>query len=356
MTVGRAGGGWVGRAFVIGVTAILMAAFASCASALTFRVGGASAGPVLAGRSVAWADGSAVFLRRGGGVRRVARFLTQDPNDDLEIRLAASPRWLAYEVDESEPMHGDSLPVRQTFGAATINGPGRTLLTCSPFGAGGVDVSGRVLVIGRLPGCAAASGVQVRNLASPSSPPTSVTTNSHELVALAGRYVAWSDRGFTGNSQEADAVTVVNWITGQTLYRAAVPGRISQIGVQSDGKAAIAYVPEVGDGLARLAWASSTGTLHVLAPRVDIVGGEVIIVDNRIAFPRALNDEDSTPAIASLTGRLLQRIRSDPLSTKVTDYDGSCLAWREDAPGFSNAQIMHVQRGPGRPARGSACA
>lgn len=343
------------RALVVGAIGLLMGACTSSASALTFRVRGVAAGPVLAGRSVAWSDGAKIMVRRGARSHRVARIAPKDPNDFLTVTLAASPQRIAYELVESQPAHGDSIPLSQTFGAATLTGPGHTILSCGAPANGGVDVSGSILLMGRLPGCAGSSGLQLRNLARPSSAPTQFPTNGHELVSLAGRYVAWSERAFTPTSEEADVVIVVNWVTGQPLYRVAVPGRISQMGLQSDGKSAIAYEP-TGGGLARLSWASSAGALHVLAPRVDIVGGDVIIARNRIAFPRAINDEDSTPAIVSLSGRILQKIRSDPTSTKVTDYDGSCIAWFADASPLSSTQVLHVARGPGRPARGSACA
>lgn len=147
-------------------------------------------------------------------------------------------------------------------------------------------------------------------------------------IAIAGRYVAWS---------EGRDVVVYDRIARKTAYRAPV-GR-EGIGVdlgfdlQRDGKLAVAYrlVEVARAGPTTIAWFSrSAPRLHVLRSR----GSEtrIRLAGNRIAFERFMGQKTSVLVVATLGGKseAIARIAPPVRLRSGFDFDGPNIVWASD--------------------------
>jgi len=156
---------------------------------------------------------------------------------------------------------------------------------------------------------------------------------------IAGHYVAW-EQFPTDSSGGGREYVVWDLQTDKELYKVALPGSLSSVDLQADGKVAFSYQSSSPTALPRdhVAWASPA------EPRAHDVGAEdgfwqVKLQDDVIAFLRGsayLPSVATAPAeVGTLTLAGQERVASDRASatsgSEWLDFDGAHLAWLEVA-------------------------
>jgi hypothetical protein len=172
----------------------------------------------------------------------------------------------------------------------------------------------------------------VRDVARHASPAVlrqaSLTSGCCRDLALAGRYAAWID---------GSNVIVDDRVERRTAYTTRIgPAGINVdmgIGLQSDGKLAVAYrlVEFANAGPLKVVWLSpSAPRPHVLRLRARHT--EIRIAADRIAFERYISPDAGSLVIAGLAGGVRTIARFDT-STKLRggfDFDGRRIVWASD--------------------------
>ena len=312
-------------------------------------------GPVLAGDAVVWgeqADATAslhLWAPRGG-----ERVVYSDQRLNLTGTLAASPTRLAFErsYPSCAPQPNVVCPQAQDALAGPSAGPFTTLApprTCSVATIGNeLAVDGGVAAYLE-PRCGGdGMRVLVRDVAHHGRSILLADTAGAGDVAIAGRYVAWSDR-------RGGDVVVYDRLARRVSYRARVsPGAAVDVDlgldVQRDGKLAVSYRPiEVARaGPTAVAWLSpSAPRPHVLPLRGSDT--RVRIADDRIAFVRFLTAKTSALVVADLAGRARTVARFVPpvRFRSGFDFDGRAVAWASDR--VTATRVDCPPPGQGRP-------
>lgn len=165
-------------------------------------------------------------------------------------------------------------------------------------------------------------------------------------VAIAGRFVAWSDKS---------EIVVYDRRARRIAYRARVGPRAGidvDLGfdLQPDGKLAVAYrlVEVARAGPTTIAWLSpSSPRLHTFVLRGTTT--RIRIAGDRIAFERFLTPTASSLVIADLAGRAQTIARfAPPVRLRSGfDFDGHRIAWASDR--ITARRVDCPPAGQGRP-------
>jgi hypothetical protein len=287
-------------------------------------------GPALAGESVVWVDESqGVGALHVWSPRRGDRVVFRGESLAIGRPFAASRTRLAFErsYPSCPPPPGHVCPEGSDAVIGALAGPFRPLSrprTCFLPGLGNaLALDGsvaayvqldctqqrlRVIVGGRVVHDAAISSGCCRD------------------IALAGRYVAWSDR---------NSVVVHDWTARRTAYRVHV-GRQFDFDLQRDGKVAVASPPTI-------AWVSRAQPLLHLLP-FRITSARVAIAGDRVAFERA----GGALVVAPLEGPRARAVsRSGAGKLRGFDFDGKRIAWASDR--IRSRRVDCPPPGQGRP-------
>jgi hypothetical protein len=165
-------------------------------------------------------------------------------------------------------------------------------------------------------------------------------------VAIAGRFVAWSER---------NNIVVYDRLARHAAYRARIgpeAGIDVDLGfdLQRDGKVAVSYrlIEVARAGPTTIAWLSpSAPRLHVLPLRGSDT--RIRIAGNRIAVERYLSPSTSVLVVANLAGRV-RRVASFAPPVRLLgrfDFDGRQLAWASDR--VTSTRVDCPPDGEGRP-------
>jgi hypothetical protein len=248
------------RSVVIGVlVAVLVSALVIPARARARAIPSAPpvAGPALAGDRVLWATpiatASGGFTLRqatlSGPASTVARFRAPRGANGLFPQLAASPSRIVIAATEGDPDTPWSL--ESVYTAPVVGGAFETLdRDCNLGGAAQVprtaDVSGELVVYWR---CAEQPrGVVIRDY-SISPPAEEMIPGARPLgLRLAGRYVAWLE-DCCGSSSIASGIAVYDRVSRSIAYeipKAAMPGELNSLDLQSDGTVAFSTHLQMG--------------------------------------------------------------------------------------------------------------
>ncbi len=296
-------------------------------------------GPVLAGDRVAWeeeagAKGSLRLWTRGPGERVVY----SSDSLDLGRPLAASADLLAFQrsYPSCPPQPNVVCPQAQDALAGRPTGPFKTLVprhTCFASTGSALAVDAGVSAYLE-PDCAHDRvRVVVRDVAHDRRPlvlrDAAVTGTCCSDVAIAGRFVAWNDRGH---------VVVYDRVSRRRAYRATMraagaPGLELGFDLQPDGKLAVAFrlIEVAGVGRTTVAWFSrSEPHSHVLPLRGRST--LVRIAGDRIAFERFSSAKKGALVVADLTDRVQTVARfAPPLRLRSGfDFDGRQIVWAQD--------------------------
>jgi hypothetical protein len=295
-------------------------------------------GPELAGGSLVWTE-------EAGGVgslhlwapRRGERVVYRSESLSLGRTLAASPTLVAFarSYPSCAPQPGVVCPHAEDALVGPPGGPFRTLVrvrTCS------LPTEGRAFAFDEGVGayleldCARDRiRVVVRDVTRRGRPIVlhdgTVSGGCCRDVAIAGRYVAWADRG---------EVVVYDWRARRLGYRARLRREGLQVDVgfdlQSDGKLAVAYRSlEFGRvGPTTVAWFSqSEPRAHVLPLRGRSTS--LRIAGDRIALERYLTST-SALVVADLAGRTwtVGRFAGSLRLRGGFAFEGGRIAWASD--------------------------
>ena len=162
-------------------------------------------------------------------------------------------------------------------------------------------------------------------------------------VAIAGRFVAWSDR---------NDVVVYDRLARHLAYRARIGpeagiGIDLGFGLQRDGKVAVSYrlVEVARTGPTTIAWLSpSAPRLHLL--RLHASDTRIRIADDRIAAERFLSPSRSALVVADLAGRA-RPVTSFAPPVRLRgrfDFDGRQIAWASDRVTSTRVDCPHLDR------------
>jgi hypothetical protein len=296
-------------------------------------------GPELAGGSLVWTEavGGAGSLHRWAP-RRGERVVYRSGSLSLGRRLAASPTLVAFArgYPSCAPEPGVVCPQAEDVLVGPPAGPFRTLVrarTCSlPTAGRAFALDDGVAAYLELDCARDRIRVVVRDVARRGRPIVlhegAVSSGCCRDVAIAGRYVAWSDRG---------DVVIYDWPARRLGYRARLrrDGIDVDVGfdLQLDGKLAVAYRPvEFGrTGPRTVAWFSrSEPRAHLLPLRGRST--RVRIAGDRIALERYVTATTSALVVADLAARTRTVARfAPPVRLRGGfDFDGRRIAWASD--------------------------
>jgi hypothetical protein len=312
--------------------------------------------PVLAGARVVWGEqaGDAGVVRlwtRGRG----ARVVYSSASLDLGRPLAASAELLAFQrsYPSCAPQPNLACPQAQDALAGPPVGPFKRLVpprTCTTATGRALAVDAGVAAYVELDCRHDRVRVVVREVAHRGRPvivrDASVSGGCCTSVALAGRYVAWDERG---------GVVVYDRLARRVAYRAPVgpahaPGTELGFDLQHDGTLAVAFrVIEVARASqTNVAWFSPRAPrehllrLHGRSTLVRIAGG-------RIAVERFLTAKTSALVVSDLAGRTQRVARfAPPIRLRGGfDFDGRRIVWAQDR--VTATRVDCPPPGQGRP-------
>ncbi len=326
--------------------AFALAAVLLCASSIRASATGADQsrvlwqGPALAGNAVVWGEESG-----GSGSlyqwtrQRGERVLYSSDSLALTRPLAASRTFLAFErsYPGCKPQPNFVCPQVEDALVGPTHGPFRTLIRprkCSmPTLGNTLALDGGVAAYLELDCAAQRLRVVVRDVGHTKAPRVvqegAVSGGCCRDVAIAGRFVAWSDRS---------DVAVYDRLANRIAYRAHIGPRTGidvDLGfdLQQDGKVAVAYrlVEVARAGPTAIAWLSpSSPRVHVLPLRGSDT--RIRIGDDRIVFDRFVKPRKSVLVVANLAGRAEAVAGFAPPVRIRTgfDFDGQHIAWASD--------------------------
>jgi hypothetical protein len=274
-------------------------------------------GPALAGDGVAWTEQS-----RGTNALRVwtqnrgVRVVYRGESLAVMRPFAVSGRRIAFErsYPSCPPPAGHVCPEGADAVIGPLAGPFRPLTrarTCFLPGLGKtLALDGRTAAYVQLDCTRQRLQVVVGDVVVRDAP---ISSGCCRAIAVAGRYVAWSEGG---------GIVVRDWVAGRTAYRARIAADFD-FDLQRDGKVAVAFRSTV-------AWLSpSLPLLHLVPMRGRATG--VHIAGDRIAFERVHGRERSALVVAELEGgaRTVATF-TGRTSLRGFDFDGLRVAWASD--------------------------
>jgi hypothetical protein len=312
-------------------------------------------GPVLAGDAVAWAEesggtGSLHFWNARRGDRAVYR------SDSLALGrpFAASPTLLAFErgYPGCPPPAGHVCPEGADAVVGPLTGPYRILVrprTCFlPGMENALALDRGVVAYVELDCTHQRLRVAVQDVGRrrPSRVlrDAPITADCCRDIAIAGKYVAWTERR---------DIVVYDRAARRVAYRARVRpvGIDSDVGfdLQADGKLAVAFrlVELARAGPTAIAWLSpSSPSLHLLPFRGTDT--RIRIAGDRIAFHRFVSQERSALVVTDLKRRARTFARfAQPTGLRGFDFDGQRLSWASDR--ITSRRVDCPPPGEGRP-------
>jgi hypothetical protein len=286
-------------------------------------------GPVLAGDAVVWGEeaggtGSLHQWTRGFGERVVYR------SDSLSLGrpLAASRTLLAFErsYPSCKPQPNVACPQAQDALVGPARGPFRTLVrprTCSlPTSGNTLALDGGIAAYLEVDCEGQRMRVVVRDVAHSKGPlvirDAALSSGCCNDVAIAGRFVAWSER---------NEIVVYDRLARRPVYRTRIgpqAGIDVDLGfdLQRDGTIAVSYrlVEVARAGPTTIAWLSpSAPRLHLLSLRGT--DARIRIAGDRIAFKRFVTPSTSVLVVADLAGRARPVARFAPPESLRGDFD-----------------------------------
>jgi len=296
-------------------------------------------GPALAGDAVVWAEeaNGTGSLHRWTPTRG-DRVVYSSDSLALGRPLAASRSLLAFErgYPSCAPQPGVACPQLEDAVVGPPTGPFKTFVPprkCSmPTLGNTLALDGGVAAYIQLDCDRQQLRVVVRNVGRAKGPvvirEAAVSSGCCRDVALAGNFVAWSNR---------NDVVVYNRIAHRVAYRARIgPGAGVNVDLgfdlQRDGKLAVAYrfVEVARAGPTNVAWFSpSAPRAHVLPLRGSDT--PIRIAADRIALERFSSRSAGLLVVSDLAGGLLPVASiTPPLRFRAFDFDGRHVAWASD--------------------------
>ena len=293
-----------------------------------------SNGPVLAGDSVVWVEGSRTVKRARPGLKPRVVPVPQPVAGPIGLD-GSSTRLLVSRTLGVGTKYGFSASSHEVH-VGSASGEGfEHIQTCGRYEPFSSAVDGDVVAFFDCKG----EQLHIRDLSQPSHPDTIIPLSPKPYtirgLQLAGRYVAWHEE--TPSPGQTDTIRVLDWITGsETLRVNQVPtpensqARITGFDVQGDGKIAVAYFGSVGTPVRSIAWhqpGSLTGQ-PLGVDRPDLNAPK--LAADRVA---TTSTRRSRPKHSFGTAPLGQSFR--PVAYFVTggvrsyDFDGTRLAWIE---------------------------
>jgi hypothetical protein len=297
-------------------------------------------GPTLAGDAVVWGEAA-----EGTGSlhqwtqRHGERVLYRSDTLAFGQPLAASPTLLAFErgYPSCKPQPNLTCPQTQDALVGPPQGPFRTLVrprNCfMPTSGNTLALDGGIAAYLEVDCEGQRMRVVVRDVEHSGRPlivrDAALSSGCCRDVAIAGRFVAWSDR---------NDVVVYDRLARHLAYRARI-GPEAGIGVdlgfdlQRDGKVAVSYrlVEVAKTGPTTIAWLSpSAPRLHPLRLRASDT--HIRMAGDRIAAERFLSPTRSVLVVADLAGRARPVAGfAPPVRLRGRfDFDGRHIAWASD--------------------------
>ena len=324
-------------AIVLGAAALLCASYSreAATGADSSRV--LWQGPVFAGAAVVWSEeGGGTGSLRQWTRQRGERVLYSSDSLALTRPLAASRTLLAFErtYPGCAPQPNVVCPQVEDALVGPLHGPFRTLVRprkCSmPTLGNTVALDDGIAAYIDLDCDRQTLRVLVRDVGHGRKPlvvrDAAISGGCCRDVAIAGQFVAWSDRS---------EVVVYDRRARRVAYRARIgPGAGLDVDLgfdlQPDGKLAVAYRPVefARAGPTTIEWFSPSAP----RPRVLALRGtttRIRIAGDRIAFERFLSPKASFLVIANLAGRAQTVARfAPPVQLRSGfDFDGHRIAW-----------------------------
>jgi hypothetical protein len=297
-------------------------------------------GPALAGDAVVWGEEAGGTGSLHQWTQRFGeRVLYRSNSLALGRPLAASRRFLAFgrSYPSCKPQPNVACPQAEDALVGPPRGPFRTLVRprkCSlPTSGNTFALDGGMAAYLEVDCEGQRMRVVVRDVAHSKRPliirDAELSTGCCTDVAIAGRFVAWSER---------NEIVVYDRLASRPVYRARI-GPEAGIGVdlgfdlQRDGKVALSYrLVEVAQAVpTTIAWLSpSAPRLHVLSLRGTDT--RIRIAGDRISFKRFLTPSMSVLVVADLAGRARPVARfAPPVSLRGRfDFDGRHITWASD--------------------------
>ncbi len=314
-------------------------------------------GPALAGDAVVWGEeAGATGSLHQWTQRRGERVLYRSDSLALGRPLAASRTLLAFErtYPSCKPQPNFVCPQAEDALVGPPQGPFRTLIRprkCSmPTLGNTLALDGGMAAYLEVDCEGQRMRVVVRDVGHSGRPSivrdAVLSSGCCRDVAIAGRFVAWSDR---------NEVVVYDRLARRIAYRASIgpeAGIDVDLGfdLQRDGKLAVSYrfVEIARAGPTTIAWLSpSAPRLHVLPLRGSDT--RIRIAGDRIAVERYLSPSASVLVVADLAGRARPVAGFAPLVRLRGrfDFDGRQIAWASDR--VTSTRVDCPPPGQGRP-------
>ena len=294
-------------------------------------------GPALAGDAVVWGEAAgATGSLHEWTQRRGERVVYSSDSLALGRPLAASPTLLAFgrTYPNCKPQPNLACPQAEDALVGPLHGPFRTLIrprTCTvPTSGNTVALDGGLAAYLEIDCTSQRMRVVVRDVGRSGKPlvvrDAALSNGCCRDVAIAGRFVAWTER---------NEVVVYDRLARRVVNRARIgpeAGIDVDLGfdLQRDGKLAVSYrLVEFARTIpTTIAWISpSDPHLHVLPLRG--IDTRIRIAGDHIAFERFRTPSRSTLAIADLTGRSRPVAAfSPPVGLHAQfDFDGRHVTW-----------------------------
>ena len=354
------------HAGVMLAAAVAVLALASPATAASIRAKARpEAGPTFAGEGLVWAaprdaGGYAVAHALKGKVRTVAKFARETGEaETLVPKLAASGERVGLENGRLIRERGSDFPASTEFFTGPPGGTLFSLERCERTGGGvlrSIDVSGRVLVHSSC----ATGGARVHAPGAPEATFRVGPDRSMRMPRAAGIYLALVSVDETSPATRMDIV-VIDRTTGAEVYRvpdAEIPGGVTALDLQEDGKVAFAYGSEPDPNSELLVgWASPADPhLHRL-PLPLSAAYDLRIAQDQVAYQRPPQNPFGRTQIglAAIGGasRVVVRGAEDHPHKENFDFDGTRLAWVR--PGCSRFEIVTASATIRRSPKATTC-
>ena len=336
----------VPRATIVAAVAALALAGSAAGSRVLVQ------GPVLAGDAVLWGEqGDTAASLHLWTPTRGDRVVVSDDKLSLSAPPAASAKLIAFarSYPSCPPQPGIACPQEGDVLAGPVAGPFRPVApptTCFS-GTDTFAVDAGVVAYARADCTRNVVQVVVRDVLGGGAGRVVVEAPASSGccfgVALAGRYVAWTN-------QRAGGVVVYDWRARRLVYRAVTPSAV-ELGfdLARDGSVAVAYRPPefARNAPATIAWFSrASPRAHVLGVHANTT--TIRFAANRIAFERTSAGHTEL-LLADPAGRVQTvTATSRPLELRASfDFDGRQLVWVTDR--IDSTRVDCPPPGQGRP-------
>jgi len=314
-------------------------------------------GPTLAGETVVWGEEAGGTGSIHQWTQRLGeRALYRSDSLALGRPLAASPTLLAFErtYPSCKPQPNFACPQAEDALVGPPRGPFRTLVrprTCSiPTSGNTLALDGGFAAYLEVDCAGQRMRVIVRDVGHSGRPlivrDAALSSGCCRDIAIAGRFVAWSER---------NEVVVYDRLARRPVYRARLGPKAGidvDLGfdLQRDGKLAVSYrlIEVARAGPTTIGWLSpSSPRLHVLPLRGSDT--RIRIAGDRIAFERFRTSSAGVLAIVDLAGRARSVAGfAPPVSLHGQfDFDGRHITWASDR--VTSTRLDCPPPGQGRP-------